>query len=194
MVVAVFVVFTAEGQKLEIGGVAPDTSHKMTAVTGEKVSIADVAKENGVLVLFTANTCPFALKWEGRYNELKAYAEKHNVGMIVLNSNCQNRGGVDSFDEMKKHASDKGFTFPYVLDAGSKIANAFVGQTTPHAFLLDGKMKLAYKGAIDDNYDDASKVKNSYVKDAIAALSAGKKIALAETKPVGCGIKRAQAN
>ena len=81
-----------------------------------------------------------------------------------------------------------------LLVAGSKLANSYGGQTTPHAFLLDSQRRLVYKGAIDDNYDDASKVKHSYVKDAIAALSAGKAIAVTETKPVGCSIKRAPAN
>ncbi len=194
MIFSVVIASAAVGQKLEMGGKAPFTDVKMTDVSGKKLSVDDVAGENGVLVLFSSNTCPFVLKWEGRYNELKAFAGKHKVGLIVVNSNCQNRQGVDSLEEMKKHASEKGYEVPYVVDAGSKLANSYGGQTTPHAFLLDSQRRLVYKGAIDDNYDDASKVKHSYVKDAIAALSAGKAIAVTETKPVGCSIKRAPAN
>jgi hypothetical protein len=51
-------------------------------------------------------------------------------------------------------------------------------------------MKLVYKGAIDDNYKSASDVKKRYLKDAIVSLANGEQIAVAETKPVGCSIKR----
>jgi hypothetical protein len=51
-------------------------------------------------------------------------------------------------------------------------------------------MELAYKGAIDDNYNSADDVKQAYLKEAILNLSAGKEIAVTETKPVGCSIKR----
>ena len=184
----------ANSPKLEIGDKAVHTDYKMTDISGKQYSIADVKGENGVLVMFSSNTCPFVIKWEGRYIETKKWADQNKVGMIVLNSNCANRNGVDSMDEMKKHAAEKGYNFPYVVDAGSKIANSFVGQTTPHAFLFDKDMKLVYKGAIDDNHDNASAVKKHYLKDAISAIASGKKVEIAETKPVGCSIKRAQAN
>jgi peroxiredoxin len=184
----------ANSPKLEIGDKAVNTDYKMTDISGKQYSIADVKGENGVLVMFSSNTCPFVIKWEGRYIETKKWADQNKVGMIVLNSNCANRNGVDSMEEMKKHAAAKGYNFPYVIDGGSKIANSFVGQTTPHAFLFDKDMKLVYKGAIDDNHDNASAVKKHYLKDAISAIASGKKVEIAETKPVGCSIKRAQAN
>jgi len=191
---AVFIlamVSQANGQKLEPGQTASHTGQKMTSVSGKSYSIEDATGKNGVLVIFSSNACPFVLKWEGRYNELKDWAEQHKVGMIVLNSNEKNRSGVDSFEEMKKHAAEKDYNFPYVVDKESLLANGWTAQTTPHAFLLNKDMKLVYKGAIDDNHDDAAKVKSAYVKDAIAALAGGKEIAVKETKPVGCSIKRA---
>lgn len=190
MLISAVVAF-ASGQ-LAVGEKAVLTDVKMTDVSGKQYSISDVKGENGVLVLFSSNTCPFVIKWEDRYKEVKKWADEHNVGMIVLNSNCANRGGVDSMDEMKKRASEQAYNFPYVVDAGSKVANAFVGQTTPHVFLFDKEMTLAYKGAIDDNYDNASAVKNAYAKDAISALAKGQALAVTETRPVGCSIKRAQ--
>jgi hypothetical protein len=110
--------------------------------------------------------------------------------MIVLNSNHQKRNGDDSFENMKKHAKEKGYNFSYVVDEESQIANAFGGQVTPHAFLFNKEMELVYKGAIDDSYESAESVKKSYVKEAISSLAKGNRIELAETKPTGCGIKR----
>lgn len=176
--------------KLQIGDKATLTGLKMQSVNGKMISIADIKKGNGILVLFSSNACPFVLRWEGRYPEIKELADANNIGMIVLNSNHQNRDGVDSFDEMKKHAAEKGYNFDYVLDEDSRIANTFGGQTTPHAFLFNGKMELVYKGAIDDNAKNPSEVKESYLKNAIRQLGKDEKITVPETQPTGCSIKR----
>jgi len=189
MTVAFFPAMAVTGT-IGIGGKATFTNVKMPDVSGEKYSLADVAEENGLLVMFSSNTCPFVQQWESRYNELKTWADQHGVGMIVLNSNYGNRDGVDSFEEMKKRAREKNYNFPYVVDEDSQIANAFGGQTTPHVFLFDKNMELVYKGAIDDNYKSAAGVKQAWAKDAVASLAKGEKIAVAETKPVGCSIKR----
>ncbi len=179
-----------QNSKLEVGDKASFTEVKLLDVSGEKISLEDAKKENGLLVLFSCNSCPFVLRWEGRYNSIKEWADKNDVGMIVLNSNHQKRDGDDSYEAMQKKASDQGYSFNYVLDEDSKIANSFGGQVTPHAFLFDGDFKLAYKGAIDDSYKSADEVKKAYLKDAISNLGQGERVTLAETKPVGCGIKR----
>jgi len=184
-------VFASKGTgKLEVGDKAVYTDVKMLDVSGEKISVDDVKKENGVIVLFSCNTCPFVMRWENRYSELKEWADKNNVGMVVVNSNYQKRDGDDSYEAMKKHAEEKGYDFYYAVDENSLLANAYGGQTTPHAFLFNGDLKLVYKGAIDDNYESASEVKNAYLKDAVASLGSGKEVAVTETKPTGCSIKR----
>jgi peroxiredoxin len=190
MIISVSVFAADNNEKLGIGNKAVLTDVKMDDVSGAKISLSDVKKENGLLVLFSCNTCPFVLQWESRFSEIKAWADKNKVGMVVLNSNHQKRDGDESFEAMKKHAKEKGYNFYYALDAESAIANAFGGQTTPHAFLFNSKMELAYKGAIDDSYKSADDVKQAYLKDAIANISSGKDVSVAETKPVGCSIKR----
>mgnify|MGYP001027404017 CR=1 FL=1 len=191
MVLVAVPAFAAGGDgQIGIGSEAKYTDVKMLAVNGEKVSLADVAKDNGLLVLFSCTSCPFVQRWEDRYPKIKEWADKNDVGMIVLNSNYKNRDGVDSFEAMKKQAENSDYNFYYVVDKESLIANAFGGQTTPHAFLFDENMKLAYKGAIDDNYKSADDVEKHYLKDAIVSLANGGEVAVTETKPVGCSIKR----
>ena len=189
MIVAVLPVMAGTGV-IGIGGKATLTDVKMLDISGEKVSIADAAKENGVLVMFSCNTCPFVLQWEDRFSEVKAWADNNNVGMIVLNSNYNNRDGVDSYEAMQKRAQEQNYDFYYVVDEESQIANAFGGQTTPHVFLFDEGMELVYKGAIDDNYKSSEDVSQHYLKDALVSLGNNKDIAVSETKPVGCSIKR----
>jgi hypothetical protein len=48
---------------------------------------------------------------------------------------------------------------------------------------------LVYHGAIDDNAEDAAKVTKRYLRDALDAVTAGSKPAVAETKALGCSIK-----
>ena len=180
----------AGGSPLQTGEKANHTSVEMLNAVGGRMSLEDAMAEKGLVLIFSCNTCPFVKKWEGRYNGLKKWADDHEVGLVVLNSNHQKREGAESFEAMKEHAEEKAYNFPYLVDENSLIANAMGAQTTPHVFVFDKSFNLVYKGAIDDNYDDASGVKKAYLKTAIVNLSEGKKIALSETKPVGCGIKR----
>lgn len=179
-----------ENGNMELGDKAVLTDVKMMDVSGKSVSLVDAKKENGLVVLFSCNQCPFVLRWEDRYDDIKSWADKNKVGMIVLNSNYQKRSGDDSFEAMKTKAKEMAYDFYYVVDKESKLANAMGGQTTPHVFLFDGDLKLAYKGAIDDSYKSADAVSQAYLKDAINSVGAGEKVAITETKPVGCGIKR----
>lgn len=190
IVISVSAFANSKAGKLEIGDKAVLTDVKMEDISGAKISLADAKKENGILVLFSCNTCPFVMQWEDRYPELKAWADKHKVGMVVLNSNHQKHESDESMEAMKKHGKANEYNFYYLLDKESVIANAFGGQTTPHAFLFNSKMELSYKGAIDDSYKSADEVKQAYLKDAISSISNGKEVAVSETKPVGCSIKR----
>ena len=147
--------------KLEIGDQAVLTDVKMEDISGEKVSLEDAKMENGLLLMFSCNTCPFVLKWEDRYHELKKLADKNNVGMVLLNSNHQKHQSSESLEAMAAHAKEQNYNFYYLLDKESAIANAYGGQTTPHVFLFDSNMKLVYKGAIDDNYKSADKVEEA---------------------------------
>ncbi len=190
LVLTSFVPVLTASAAINIGDKAPLTDVKMLDVSGEKVSMADAADENGLMVIFSCNTCPFVKEWEKRYNDLKSFAQSHKVGMIVINSNYGSRNNGDSYEDMKSQAAEHSYNFFYVIDEESKIANALGGQTTPHVFLFDKNMVLAYKGVIDDNYKNPDEVKQAHAKNAIASVAAGEKVAVSETKPLGCSIKR----
>ena len=179
-----------KGEKLSIGDKAVLTDVKMKDVSGESVSLNDAKKANGLVVLFSCNQCPFVLRWEDRYDDIKKWADKNDMGMIVLNSNYAKRSGDDSFEAMQAKSKEQNYNFYYVVDKESKIANSFGGKTTPHVFLFDGDFKLAYHGAIDDSHKSAADVSKTYLKDAIISVGAGNAVALTETPPVGCSIKR----
>ena len=188
---------STELNELNPGDKAPSADLKMTNIDGQDWSLIDLAGENGVLVMFSCNTCPFVVGregksegWEGRYNDVAAVARENGIGSVLVNSNEAKRKGDDSLEEMKLHALEAGYIMPYVVDANHKLADAFGARTTPHVYLFDKDFRLVYKGAIDDNVNAASEVEETYLKDAIQRMAEGKKVKPAVTKAIGCSIKR----
>jgi len=178
---------------IQLGDKAPMTDTKMKNVDGKEVSIADVAGKNGTLVIFTCNHCPFAKAWEKRIVESGNSCSKKGVGVIAINPNDPAAYDEDTYENMQRRAKDRGYEFPYVVDATSDVARAFGAKATPEVFLFDKDGKLVYHGAVDDSRE-ASKVSQRYLNDALEAVLAGKAVTTAETKAVGCSIKfRAKA-
>ena len=180
-----------EYETLPIGTTAPMLEYQMTSTDGMEYKLEDLSKNNGLLVIFSCNTCPFVIAWEDRYPEISQIAAKTGVGFALINSNEAKREGDDSMDAMREHANEKGYPdIPYLLDRNSELANAFGAKTTPHVFLFDSNMNLVYEGAIDDNHKSKSEVKTAYLNNALMNLKAGKEIDPNDTKAIGCSIKR----
>lgn len=181
---------------LKIGKKAPLSSVDMIGADGETYNLNNLKQENGLIVIFSCNTCPFVVGndnfegWEGQYNSIHESAKKNKMGMVLINSNEAKRSGVDSKEEMKKHSDEMNYTMPYVVDKDSKLANAFGAKTTPHVFVFDKDKKLVYRGAIDNSVETEKTDLDTYLYNAIGNLIAGKTIETHTTPPRGCGIKR----
>jgi len=162
---------------------------KLKSVDGKMYSMADYKDAKGFIVVFTCNSCPYAVKYEDRLNDLaKKYTPKGYV-VLAINPNDPDVKADDSYELMKVRAKDKGFVFPYMIDEGQKVFPLYGATKTPHVFLLDKNRVVKYIGAIDDSSDDASMVKEKYVENAIAALEKGTSPSPATTKAIGCSIK-----
>lgn len=72
---------------------------------------------------------------------------------------------------------------------GQKIYLQYGATKTLHVFLLDKNLVVKYIGAIDDNCDDASGVKERYLENAITSLENGKDPSLEIIRAIGCSIK-----
>jgi hypothetical protein len=175
---------------IPIGSAAPEAAYIMKDVSGVEVSLMSARKENGLLVIFSCNTCPFVIGWEDRYIPVGDWCEANNVGFVLVNSNEAQRDKQDSMEEMRKHAADKNYNTFYVVDADHVLADAFGATRTPEVFLFDEELSLVYQGAIDDNMEDASAVGKPYLENALMNLLNSMPIDPATTKSVGCTIKR----
>ena len=182
--------FAQKYPTLEIDQKMPVQNYKVKSIDGDFMSLNDNIKNNGILVVFTSNKCPFVVMWEDRYKLIEDECLKSDIGMVYINSNEARREGDDSIDKMKEHARKMGYKYPYLVDRNSKIANSFGAKTTPHIFLFNRDQKLIYKGAIDDNYQSIKNVKEKYLINAITQLNNNQEIKINTTKAIGCSIKR----
>ena len=187
--VTLLISFNLQAKEIDLGSKLPSEDIKMLDVSGKKISLGDAKGENGLLVIFSCNTCPWVIKWEDRYVELTKTYKPKGIGVIAINSNEMTFQSSDSMEKMKEHANDNNYNFYYTMDEGSKLAREFGASRTPHVYLFDNNDELVYRGAIDDNANKARKVKKPYVANAIDAMLNGNDIKYASTKALGCGIK-----
>ena len=177
-------------QQLPLGSTLPLGDVQMEDISGRNLSLNEVKGDNGLLVIFSCNTCPWVIKWEDRYPVVQELATVNDIGIILLNPNEDYRDKGDGMEDMILHAEKAGYNLPYVLDKNHRLADAFGASRTPHVYLFNAEDKLVYVGAIDDNANSAADVEEFYVEDAIEQLSAGQAITRSSTKSIGCTIKR----
>lgn len=175
---------------IQIGSSMPKADLKMQDISGKNIAMKDAKKDNGVLVMFSCNTCPYVLKNQERTTAISEYALKNNIGVIILNSNEAYRGNEDSYDAMKDYAKDQQYKWNYVVDKNHEVADAFGANRTPECFLFDKNLKLVYHGAIDDSPSDVTAIKRIHLQEAIKEIVNGKEVSVKESRSVGCSIKR----
>ena len=177
------------GMELEIGSTMPKKKLELNDIEGNKVTLSDIKGENGTLIIFSCNTCPWVIKWEDRYVDIaNKYIEK-GIGMVAINSNVARFENVDSIEEMKKHSDKMNYNFTYAQDTNAELAYAFGATKTPHVYLFNRKNELVYRGAIDDNARSAKKVDEPFLKNALDQLLVNKQIKKTTSKAIGCSIK-----
>jgi thioredoxin-related protein len=182
--------FTTFGDVLPIGASIPKADLKLKDISGKEISLKDAKKKNGLLVMFSCNTCPWVIKNQSRTIEAANYALSKDIGVILLNSNEGQRDDADSFSEMKAYAAQQGYKWYYAVDANNILADEFGANRTPECFLFNADGKHVYHGAIDDNPGDASSVNRKHLRVAMEEMIAGKDVSVKESRSMGCQIKR----
>lgn len=179
----------------KVGDIATD--FKLMNIDGKMVSLADYTDAKGYIVIFTCNTCPYAVMYEDRIVALdKKYKSKGYPVVAIMPNDTDIKPG-DNLEAMKARAASKGFTFPYLIDKEQEIYPQYGATKTPHVYLLektDEGNVVRYIGAIDDNYKDAAAVNTKYVENAVDALLDGGEITETKTRAIGCSIKTKKSN
>ncbi len=184
LVLSVCCVAAEYNTTLDVGDAAPDWG-ALVGTDEETYRLSDFGDKELIVVVFTCNTCPVAVDYEGRMIALQKDYNAKGVQVVAINVNTND--GND-YEAMKVRAAEKQFNFPYLYDETQQSARDFGATVTPHVFVLDKDRKVAYMGAFDDHRDE-SKVENHHVRTAIDQLLDGKTPQVTETRQFGCGIK-----
>lgn len=165
----------------------PAFQFKLRSHEGREWSDVDFKDRKLVVVAFLGTECPLVKLYGPRLQQLSEdYAD--DIAVIGVNANTQ-----DSMTEMSAYAERHGVKFPLLKDVGNVVADQFQAKRTPEVFLLDADRKVRYRGMIDDQYGVGlirDKAEQSYLRDAIEELLAGRKVTVPETEAVGCHIGR----
>lgn len=180
---------------LKLGAAAPDFS--LPGVDGKTYSLADFADAEVLVVIFTCNHCPTAQAYEDRIIQLHADYKDRGVALVAISPNDPQAVRLDelgytdvgdSFEDMKIHARDKNFKFPYLYDGETQKTSAAYGVlATPHVFIFDAERKLRYIGGIDDS--DVGPVKSRGARNAVEALLKNEPVPEKKTRVFGCSTK-----
>ena len=158
----------------------------------ELLPSSEAASSDSVLVVaFLGTECPLAKLYSGRLGELSAAYAERGVRVVGVISNRQ-----DSLQKIGAFVDRQSIEFPVLKDPGNRLADTLGAERTPEVFVFDGQRKLRYWGRIDDQYGigyGKDEPGQQDLKAAIDDVLAGRPVAVAKTRSVGCLIGRTKA-
>lgn len=174
---------------LPLGTTAPDFSLPDT-VSGNQVSLKQLKGENGTVIMFICNHCPFVIHVNAQISRLaKDYTNK-GIGFAAISSNDVENYPQDGPELMKENAVSQDFTFPYLYDETQQVAKDYDAACTPDLYLFDADLKLRYRGQLDDSRPgNGIPVTGKDMRNAIDAVLSNGPIPEPQKPSIGCNIK-----
>ncbi len=168
------------GQKVE--------TFTLQTETGQKIDLADQVGSKAVVVVFTNAHCPYSQLYQKRLQQISGEYAGRGVKFLFV------QPAISTDNTAATTTSNSGaMDMPYAIDINQKISQQFGATKTPEVFVLqpeNGTFTLRYKGAIDDNPQVESYVKEPYLKNALDAVVANQTPAIPHKRATGCSVKR----
>ena len=172
----------------DFGWKAPDFS--LPATDGKTYSYADIAGQNGTLIMFICNHCPYVLAIVDRMKRDAAALQQLGIGVAAICANDATTHPDDSFENMKKMAEREGFPFPYLHDESQEIAKAYDAVCTPDFFGFNARGELQYRGRLDaSGKKPADETTRRELYDAMAQIAETGQGPREQVPSMGCSIK-----
>lgn len=165
---------------------------KLKNIDGLPISLSNYRDRKGLIVVFTSNHCPFSKVYEERLMMIDRKFAGQGYPVLAVMANDPEAYTEDSFENMQDRARVKNYPYSYAMDEAQSMARAFGAIRLPEVYILKqnaGQFILEYKGAVDDNPQDAGSVQRRYIDEAVSSLLADRPVQSPITKPIGCGIK-----
>jgi len=148
-----------------------------------------VMGENGLLVAFICNHCPYVIAVIDRLVVDIKTLQAQGIGVACIMSNDWANYPADSPDNMARFARKHGLTAPYLVDADQSVGRAYGAVCTPDFFGYDRQGGLQYRGRIDDaGMGDPAK-RTPELANAMQLVATTGKGPEQQTPSMGCSIK-----
>ena len=165
-------------------------SFKLKSTENKILSLDDIKGENGTLIMFICNHCPYVKAVTKEIVEDCNNLKKIGVNAAAICSNDAANYPEDSFENMIKFSKQNNFNFPYMIDETQEIAKAYDAVCTPDFFGYNKKLELQYRGRLRElkNLIPVKNGESDLIKAMmqIAKTSEGPK---EQIPSAGCGIK-----
>jgi peroxiredoxin len=180
-------------QMLPLGTPAPAFS--LPDPSGALHSLDAAAGSQAYLVMFICNHCPFVIHVADELARLGRDCQAKEVAVFAINSNDARNYPTDGPEPMRKVSAERGYTFPYLIDADQDVAKAYHAACTPDFFLFDAGRRLVYRGQLDGSRPGNSvPVDGEDLRRAIDAVLAGEPVPEEQVPSIGCSIKWTRGN
>lgn len=153
-----------------------------------------LVRENGLLVMFISNHCPFVRHYAKALSNLGQACDLMEIGVVAINANDSRAFPEDAPKKMKDFASEHHFGFPYLIDDSQQIARSFMAACTPDFFLFDRNKRLVYRGRFDASTpSNDTPISGADLYGALKALVSGPVPVSPQYPSIGCDIKWREA-
>ena len=163
---------------------------ELNSTDNKIISLNDVKGENGTLIMFICNHCPYVKAVVDDIVEDCKKLESNGIKSVAICSNDVKNYPEDSFDNMIKFSKNHKFNFPYLFDETQKIAKSYGAVCTPDFFGYNKNLELQYRGRIRE-LKDLKPINNgdSDLYKAMKQISETGKGPEKQIPSMGCNIK-----
>lgn len=172
---------------LQIGEIAPNFI--LPATDGNNYTLDSFKKVQILVMFFTCNHCPYVLNSDEDTRKIVVKYMDKGVKFVGINSNSEVVKPNDSMEHMIARMNEHKFPWVYLRDFSQDVAKKYGALRTPHFYVFDQERTLVYTGRSVDNPREMDKTKEHNLDDALASITAGKKIDIEMTNPIGCNVK-----
>lgn len=171
------------------GTKAPDFALPDT-ISDKILRLNDVKGDRATVIFFICNHCPFVVHVNSELVKLAHDYQNLGIGFVAISSNNVNHVPQDGPEQMKRHAANVGYSFPYLYDESQAVAKAYQAACTPDFYVFDAELKSVYHGQLDDSRPGNGKpITGSDIRNTLNTLLRGEAVTGLEKPSIGCNIK-----
>jgi peroxiredoxin len=160
----------------------------LQSTSNEIVELNKVRGQNGTLIMFICNHCPYVLS---ALDEIIFEAKeliKNDIAVIAISSNDVSTHPDDSFENMQALSVDKKLPFPYLYDETQEVAKTYEAACTPDFFGFNSELSLQYRGRLNNKRESPNEIRRELYSAMIEIAKTGKG-PREQIPSMGCSIK-----